>query len=436
MAPSLHAKSRPSSPHSRHSSRRSSAVPQEQHRDFVYAHGSKLHAYSKGSASYPFSYNREVMELNMLDRALVYRTKSGCTFTEYKENTPKRCLDLGCGTGSWAVDAAKLWKDCTFVGFDLVDIQFNLEYVEPSVAKRIQWMHGNFFDQLPFEDNEFDHVHLFTIALAVPEDKWHHLFGEINRILKPGGHVEQTEEDARFPTLPRWFTRPLHNAVKRASHKNNAEIMSPMKYYEIPMDLPHDHALLEQLFYSVFESRFINPKPSSILPSYFSATFKHVVSPPILYFPMPPLAPLPPFPRETILPSRAAMPPTAHLDTGQLSQNSSVSPSPLSASTTLAHLSFGTRTSEATSVSSSSGPPSASQLPGLERIDLVSTVGSSEESVHSKTGSLLPTLLPIEKRTSYSAWKLLRSSTSTRCSSIFGAPSGSSMPLRRLCGMN
>ena len=35
-----------------------------------------------------------------------------------------------------------------------------------------------------------------------------------------------------------------------------------MTYYEVPPDLPHDHALLEQLFYSVFESRFINSRPS------------------------------------------------------------------------------------------------------------------------------------------------------------------------------
>lgn len=36
----------------------------------------------------------------------------------------------------------------------------------------------------------------------------------------------------------------------------------------------------------------------AILPNYFSASFKHVISPPVLMFPMPPLAPLPPTPHE------------------------------------------------------------------------------------------------------------------------------------------
>ncbi|GJE86211.1 S-adenosyl-L-methionine-dependent methyltransferase [Phanerochaete sordida] len=402
MTPSLHAKSRPSSLLSRHSSRKSSAISQEQHGDFVYRYGSKLHAYSKDIAPYPFSYDREVMEMNFLDRALIYRTKEdACTFTDYKTDPPKRCLDLGCGTGSWTVDAAKKWKNCSFIGFDLVDTQFDLNFVEPSVAKRIKWMHGNFFDRLPFEDNEFDHVHLFTIALSVPEDKWHHIFDEINRVLKPGGHVEQIEEDGRFPTLPRWFTQPLHNAVKRASHKNNAELMAQIKYYEVPASLPHDHALLEQLFYSVFENRFINSRPSSILPGYFSATFNHVVSPPILYFPMPPLAPLPPFPRETVLPLRPA-PATMHLDTNL--PPSSATPSPLSASTHSTTLvnssfnsSFASRSSESASRPSSAGLSPAPQLPTLERVDSISTIGSSDESIHSGTGSSLSTSPSVEK---------------------------------------
>lgn len=222
--------------------------------------------------------------------------------------------------------------------------------------------------------------------------------------------------DARFPTLPRWFTQPLHNAVKRASHKNNAELTPHVKYYEVPPDLPHDHALLEQLFYSVFENRFINSKPSceylsiarrrtsslstshtAILPGYFSATFSHVVSPPILYFPMPPLAPLPPLPRETVLFSRPPPLPAMHLDTNLLPQISSAAPSPLSASTTLISPSLGSRSSEPGSRPSSAGLSSVPQLPTLERVDSISTIGSSDESIHSGTGSSISTSPSVEK---------------------------------------
>lgn len=77
------------------------------------------------------------------------------------------------------------------VGYDLVDVQVDLQYVEPSVANRIEWMHGNLCvtpelllvsrrrtdasasltERLPFDDNEFDFVHIFGIGLSVPEDK-------------------------------------------------------------------------------------------------------------------------------------------------------------------------------------------------------------------------------------------------------------------------
>jgi hypothetical protein len=74
------------------------------------------------------------------------------------------------------------------VGFDIVDVQVKLEYLQPELSSRMRWMHGNLYvhyipqllevlitapslERLPFEDNEFDHVHLFTAALSVPEDK-------------------------------------------------------------------------------------------------------------------------------------------------------------------------------------------------------------------------------------------------------------------------
>lgn len=90
----------------------------------------------------------------------------------------------------------------------------------------------------------------------------------------PGGYVEDIEEgepscrfsaqsvsnrvgsDAIFPVLPKWFTRPLHEAGRRVFRRPGASPHWPEE------ELPHDHALLESLFYSVFESRFINPEPS------------------------------------------------------------------------------------------------------------------------------------------------------------------------------
>lgn len=66
-------------------------------------------------------------------------------------------------SGTWVLDAANAWPKCEFVrrdpftlylpenlklfglkvGFDLVNVQMPLKYVEPSVGDRITWVHGN-----------------------------------------------------------------------------------------------------------------------------------------------------------------------------------------------------------------------------------------------------------------------------------------------------
>ena len=50
----------------------------------------------------------------------------------------------------------------------------------------------------------------------------------------------------------------------------------------------HEHAVLEVLFNSVFEGRFINTSPTAILPSYLNTYFKNLVTSPRVDMPTPP----------------------------------------------------------------------------------------------------------------------------------------------------
>lgn len=75
--------------------------------------------------------------------------------------------------------------------------------------------------------------------------------------------------DISFPVLPRWFTAPLRARTKRATsvhYPQNAlrPPPTPTRPQTPPSRNlpPHDHALLEALFNSVFENRFINMRPS------------------------------------------------------------------------------------------------------------------------------------------------------------------------------
>ncbi|KAK0487502.1 hypothetical protein IW261DRAFT_1653946, partial [Armillaria novae-zelandiae] len=122
------------------------------------------------------------------------------------EKPPTKVLDIGCGSGAWILECARTWRNCHFVGInviaglDCVPLHPDLLQVGSSdLAHRITWTQSNFLDCLPFPNEEFDFVHIKRIALGVPEDKWDHLFEEIVRVMKPGAAFEMIEEDLFFP---------------------------------------------------------------------------------------------------------------------------------------------------------------------------------------------------------------------------------------------
>jgi ubiquinone/menaquinone biosynthesis C-methylase UbiE len=66
--------------------------------------------------------------MNMLHYVLYHTFNKRHYLTEFKDELPKRVLDIGCGTGIWIHDVAKQWTamghtDVEFVGVDLVPIQ-------------------------------------------------------------------------------------------------------------------------------------------------------------------------------------------------------------------------------------------------------------------------------------------------------------------------
>lgn len=328
--------------------------PRHKEGQFSYKHGKRHHSYDSEKAPYPLSYDKEVLEIEALDNTLAQHLRGSISFVNFPDGPPQRTLDLGCGTGTWVIEAAKEWLACQFVGFDLVNIQIPLKMLEDSVAKRIEWVHGNFLtNKLPFEDDEFDHVHIQAIAKGVPENKWGVLFEEVNRVLQPGGSVEIIEDDVMFPLLPRWFTTALRARPQRATSAHFPD--GSQRGYPLSTSSEneplHEHALLESLNKSVFEHRFINTKPSAVLPNYFTTYFRQVTLGPVVSFPMPPFPPLQPLPQQIVTKYVIELN-TDHSD----SRASTVFPNPMNRS---ASLSFSSTVSASTSsTAESSNTPS------------------------------------------------------------------------------
>ncbi|KAG6901217.1 hypothetical protein C0995_015205 [Termitomyces sp. Mi166 len=306
---------------------------------FKYKHGHRHHSYDNEKAPYPLSYDRHILEIESLDNKLAQYLRGSVSFVNFNEGLPQRTLDLGCGVHGLLKlpsggQPASLSVEITIirlhnltelekVGFDLVNVQIPLKILDDSIARRIEWRHGNLYaissrldsgsrmiiisssltTKLPFEDDEFDHVHIQAIAKGVPENKWGVLFEEVNRILRPGGSVEIIEDDVMFPLLPRWFTSALRSHARRdtSAHYPNGSRRSYPSPPNTPQNTPeHDHALLESLNKSVFEHRFINVKPTAVLPSYFTTYFRQVTLGPVISFPMPPIPPPQPLPPQTV----------------------------------------------------------------------------------------------------------------------------------------
>ena len=120
---------------------------------------------------------------------------------------PEKVLDIGTGTGCWAIDFAERYPGAEVVGNDLSPIQPgwvwpNLRFEVDDVE--LEWA---------YQDEEFDYIHVRCMSACI--DDWGFLLRETFRCMKPGGFVEFQDysgeigcDDATLPegsALVEWF---------------------------------------------------------------------------------------------------------------------------------------------------------------------------------------------------------------------------------------
>lgn len=105
-------------------------------------------------------------------------------FAPIGEN-PQNILDMGTGTGIWAIEMGDLYPGASILGMDLSPIQ--PQWVPPSVKFMVDDVESPWLRPL----NHFDYIHARHTVMAIRN--WPQLMRRVYDHLKPGGWFELQE---------------------------------------------------------------------------------------------------------------------------------------------------------------------------------------------------------------------------------------------------
>lgn len=154
-----------------------------------------------------------------MDRRWRHAAARQCLFT-----TPRRILDIGCGTGDLIIDIARTaGSDVTLVGVDYSQPMLLLAIEKARqlrLGTRVSFVHADIAD-LPFPDRSFDCVAIsfaFRNLTYMNPIAQRHL-DEVLRVLTPGGRYVIVESSQPDCGLIRWlFHLYLRQLVPRVGH--------------------------------------------------------------------------------------------------------------------------------------------------------------------------------------------------------------------------
>ncbi|KAF2087635.1 S-adenosyl-L-methionine-dependent methyltransferase [Saccharata proteae CBS 121410] len=155
-------------------------------RNFIYENGRRYHSFREGSYSFPND-DRE-QDREDLKHAMYLKLFNGALhFAPIDGEAAPNVIDLGTGTGIWAIDFADLYPSSTVLGIDLSPIQ--TMWVPPN----LKFMVDDAEDEWLHPQNHFDLVHTRHTVQAFRN--WPQLFQRALTHLKPGAWMECQEID-------------------------------------------------------------------------------------------------------------------------------------------------------------------------------------------------------------------------------------------------
>ncbi|KAK3340120.1 S-adenosyl-L-methionine-dependent methyltransferase [Neurospora tetraspora] len=101
---------------------------------------------------------------------------------------PENAIDIGTGTGLWAIDFADKFPNCHVVGTDISPIQPS--WVPPNLSFEID----DYNKEWAYKSDFFDFIHLRWLIGTIKD--CYALYKEAYRCCKPGGYIEHMDANA------------------------------------------------------------------------------------------------------------------------------------------------------------------------------------------------------------------------------------------------
>jgi SAM-dependent methyltransferase len=219
----------------------------------------------------PYQLPKDTTDLNRLDfQHFVLRQSLGGNYIAPISPGPdSKILDVGTGTGRWAIEMAQAFPQAQVFGVDLEEAR-DITGKKQEVPANYHFQMSNILQGLPFLDNTFDFVHQRLLVTGIPVVSWPTVAQELMRVTKPGGWVEMVEGGGLFvndgPATRQWcawgdaLMKPagidIFHIAELGSVVEQTGLATESRIYNIPVGSWGGRlgAMLQQDLLSIFDS--------------------------------------------------------------------------------------------------------------------------------------------------------------------------------------